>query len=174
MCFPSGRRRRSNSSVESTRRRRSSRLRTTLSSMTPRSSSPCVPLPRSSARWDRAGRSPSDASDCSTQVSALTSLIDSQHRWDWIWARVPRKRRHCRSSRKSWQSATGTKAAGWVHDTDAYTPRRHDLLLPSPDRHPRNTPHAGRGARQAPTRRRTALTASRLEGTWERTVAEER
>lgn len=34
--------------------------------------------------------------------------------------------------------------------------------------------HAGRGARQAPTRHRTALTASRLEGTAERMVAEER
>jgi hypothetical protein len=35
--------------------------------------------------------------------------------------------------------------------------------------------HAGRGARQAPTRRRTTgLTASRLEGTPERTLAEER
>jgi hypothetical protein len=38
-------------------------------------------------------------------------------------------------------------SADWVHDTDAYTPRRHDLLLPSPDRHLRNTP--SRGARRS-------------------------
>ncbi len=89
MCFRSGRRRRSNRSADSTRRPPSSRSRTTLSSMTPRSPSPCVPVPRSSARWDRDERSPSDASDCSTQASCLTSLLNSQHRLDWIWARVP-------------------------------------------------------------------------------------
>lgn len=57
------------------------------------SSSPCVPVPRSSARWDRDERSPSEASDCSAQASCLTSLLDSQHQLDWIWARVPRKGR---------------------------------------------------------------------------------
>jgi xanthine/CO dehydrogenase XdhC/CoxF family maturation factor len=71
---------------------------------------------------------------CTMQVSALTSLIDSPPPWDWIWARVPRKRRHCRSSRKSWQPATGTEAGGCVPGTDASTQRSHELLLPSPAR----------------------------------------